>query len=311
MSLLTKGLDILSARLGLKRSRPASEEAPPPRHDADSLCTEDQALQGLGRCSLHTGGSTGSALKRSRVCKTDPCAGASAAPALGGQVGARCQRLRLAWAQPPSGCSVPVAHIAVQPPINLTSTQLPRHRSVQTGLPFATFDNPLFQDDDSEEEDEFELIGGGNSQLFCGGGNQLEQDENTGWLGNISLPGGSASPPLRRLNPAATSAFAPQRRSLPCSGLSPVLGSGSSKPFAGICGSGNGSGGSTSDSEVLAAFRRQVESPLVLSALCALERARLHPLGADSEDFFDSLEGTCAGAPSADLVDAWVHVVGY
>lgn len=92
MSLITKGLDILSARLGLKRSRPTSQEAPAPHHrPSASHCTEEQAMQELGRCSLHTGGSGSmeSALKRSRLVKTDPGAGASDLPSASGQVGAR------------------------------------------------------------------------------------------------------------------------------------------------------------------------------------------------------------------------------
>ena len=91
MSLITKGLDILSARLGLKRSRAASEGPPPTRQPAASPCTEEQALDGLGRCSLHTGGSDSiqSAIKRSRVARTDPGVGASALPGPSCQVGAQ------------------------------------------------------------------------------------------------------------------------------------------------------------------------------------------------------------------------------
>ncbi|PRW45039.1 type 12 methyltransferase [Chlorella sorokiniana] len=240
MSLITKGLDILSARLGLKRNRPVSKEAPAARRAA-SQCTAEQALDGLGRCSLHTGGSIESALKRSRVAKTDPGVGAGALDGVSGQA----------------------------------------------KLPFAAFDNPLFHDeegDDSEVEDEFGLLGG------CTGGSQLADEENTSWLGNINLPGASASPPLRRLHPAG--AFGTQGRSLSSSGPSPVLGCSGSKTFAGI---GSGSGGGSGSADLLAAFKREVQSPLVLSALCSLERYRLHPFGADGEEFFDSLEGTAAG----------------
>ncbi|KAI7837929.1 hypothetical protein COHA_008235 [Chlorella ohadii] len=241
MSLITKGLDILSARLGLKRSRPASEEAPPPHiRPSASQCTEEQAMQELGRCSLHTGGSGSmeSALKRSRLVKTDPEAGSSAIPGASGQA----------------------------------------------SLPFATaFDNPLFDSDNSEDEDEFPLMAGGS---------QVAGEENAGWLGNITLPGGSASPPLRRLQPPG--GCGAQGRSLWHSSPSPLLGSSGIKPFAGIPSSSE-VGGTRILADLLPAFKREVQSPLVLSALCSLERQRLHPLGADDEDFFDSIEGTCAG----------------
>ncbi len=125
------------------------------------------------------------------------------------------------------------------------------------------------------------------------GGSQVAGEENAGWLGNMALPGGSASPPLRRLQPAG--GCGAQGRSLWHSSPSPLLGGSGNKPFAGI-GSSSSGGGSGNMADLLPAFKREVQSPLVLSALCSLERQRLHPLGADGEDFFDSIEGTCAGA---------------
>lgn len=122
----------------------------------------------------------------------------------------------------------------------------------------------------------------------------MEDEENASWLANLALPGGSASPPLRRLHPAG--AFGAQGRCLTGADPAQLLGCSSSKPFPCIGGdSGGSSGGGSSSAEVLAAFRREVQSPLVLSALCALERSGLHPLGDDGEDFFCSLEGTAAG----------------
>lgn len=161
-------------------------------------------------------------------------------------------------------------------------------------MPFAAFVNPLFQgdEDDSGEEDDFSLVGGGSAAA----GSQAGDEENASWLANLALPGGSASPPLRRLHP--TGAFGAQGRCLSDAGPAPLLGCGSSKPFPCIGGGSGGSSGSGSSSaEVLAAFRREMQSPLVLSALCALERYGLHPLGDDGEDFFCSLEGTAAGGP--------------
>lgn len=89
MSLLSKGLDLLSTRLGLKRGRAGSVEAAPGASQG-SLSTEEAAVEGLGRCSLHTDGSSegASALKRCRVSKADPSAAGAAPPGFACKVGA-------------------------------------------------------------------------------------------------------------------------------------------------------------------------------------------------------------------------------
>lgn len=175
--------------------------------------------------------------------------------------------LRPALLAPRRGCSA-VLHPPDRP--------LPGQLTLQANPLFASFANPLFEDDD-EEEDEFELIPG----------SQEEHQENAGWLGNPAR--GSAPPPL--LPHRATGPWGAHGRSLAWGSPSPALGGSSGEDCA-----SEGCSGS-----LLAVFHRQLQSPLVMSALCLLEQSSRHtssrhPLGADGADCFDCLEGTCAGA---------------